>query len=198
LAEAFFADGAVVVEGAVDQAVLEGAAALLGTPLESEGVVVLNMESKDNLRIPYAILSSLGIPAYAIADGDADAAARKHPENEDDAARARASHQASTSRLISALPESEVLVGVAKPTFEAPTTVTRHWCLFRDDIETELAAWPSFMGGLSAAGVDLRNKDLSAIRAAVAAANAEDMPENLRRLGEAVAATPSQARPISR
>lgn len=70
LAEGFFADGIVLVEGRSDKAALYAAAALAGVDFEAHGIAVLPVESKNNLDRPYLIFKELGIPTFIIWDCD--------------------------------------------------------------------------------------------------------------------------------
>jgi len=70
LAEGFFADGVVLVEGRSDKAALVAAAGMLGLNFEAAGIAVLPVEGKTNLDRPYLIFRELGIPVYVIWDCD--------------------------------------------------------------------------------------------------------------------------------
>ena len=70
LAEGFFANGVVLVEGRSDKAMLSATAKLLGVNFEERGIAVLSAEGKGNLDKPYAIFRALGIPTYIIWDCD--------------------------------------------------------------------------------------------------------------------------------
>lgn len=71
LAEGFFADVAVLVEGVSDRAALLGAAKVMGIDLEAMGIAVLNAEGKTKIDKPAAIFTELGIPTYVVFDCDA-------------------------------------------------------------------------------------------------------------------------------
>ena len=82
LAEGFFANGVVLVEGRSDKAMLYAIAKLHGLSFEQAGIAVLSAEGKGNLDKPYAIFRALGIPTFILWDCDggakrADAAANK-------------------------------------------------------------------------------------------------------------------------
>lgn len=81
LAEGFFADGVVLVEGRSDKAALYAAANLLGLSFEEEGIAVLPVEGKANLARPLLIFRELGIPTYAVWDCDAHKADAKPEQN---------------------------------------------------------------------------------------------------------------------
>lgn len=70
LAEGFFANGVVLVEGRSDKAALVATAKLLGCDFEAAGIAVLSAEGKPNLDRPYAIFRDLGIPVFVIWDCD--------------------------------------------------------------------------------------------------------------------------------
>jgi predicted ATP-dependent endonuclease of OLD family len=70
LREAIFAQGVLLCEGPTDAAVLEGIANLQGG-LDRDGVAIAGCGNKRNLCIAIAILQQLGIPFFALFDGDA-------------------------------------------------------------------------------------------------------------------------------
>jgi len=70
LAEGFFADGIVLVEGRSDRAALIATARLLGVEFEAGGIAILSVEGKNNLDRPYLIFKELGIPIYPVWDCD--------------------------------------------------------------------------------------------------------------------------------
>lgn len=177
--EGFFADAVVLVEGETDKAVLEAFGELVGLPLDSIGVCVLEVSSKESLKIPFHIFRELEIPTYVIADGDALGAARSHPGNPIEEARAHASHEASTNRVVSWLPASTAILGSAPHVFGSPTTVTAEYTVWNDDVEEELAVWPSFVTALANNSGKLRHKDLLAYRSAVLESDAVDIPATL-------------------
>jgi hypothetical protein len=70
LAEGFFANGVVLVEGRSDKAMLYASAKLLGVSFEAAGIAVLSAEGKGSLDKPYAIFRALGVPTYVLWDCD--------------------------------------------------------------------------------------------------------------------------------
>lgn len=70
LAEGFFANAVVLVEGRSDKAALSATAKLFGRSFEEAGIAVLSAEGKGNLDKPYAIFRALGIPTYVLWDCD--------------------------------------------------------------------------------------------------------------------------------
>lgn len=205
--EGFFADAVALVEGQTDRVVIEAVAAKLGQQLDRSGVSVLSVEGKSGLRVARAILTSLGIPTYVLADGDFSASDRKVYKDltkaEIDAARAQAheSHKKATTELVAALPTAlEVTHGAQPYSFGDPTIVCADFTLWQDDIEEELGAWPSFEAELSNADVSLAarvNKNLLAYRNAVVAASANDMPQVLRAVVASIVRLTGRATPAA-
>jgi putative ATP-dependent endonuclease of OLD family len=70
LAEGFFANGVVLVEGRSDKAALAATARILGVSFEAAGIAILSAEGKENLDRPLVIFRELGIPTYVIWDCD--------------------------------------------------------------------------------------------------------------------------------
>ncbi|MDI3339037.1 MAG: AAA family ATPase [Sphaerobacter sp.] len=71
MAEGFFADVAVLVEGEEDRAALLAAAARKGYHLEADGIAIIPCDGKTNLDKPLVIFRGFGIATYVIWDGDA-------------------------------------------------------------------------------------------------------------------------------
>lgn len=70
LSEGFFADVAVVVEGASDRAALMATAELLGANLEENGIAILVAGGKTAILNPVCIFQELQIPTYFVWDSD--------------------------------------------------------------------------------------------------------------------------------
>lgn len=70
LAEGFFADLVVLVEGVSDRAALFAAASIDGIDLEASGIAVLCADGKSKMDRPAAIFMELGIPVYIVFDCD--------------------------------------------------------------------------------------------------------------------------------
>jgi energy-coupling factor transporter ATP-binding protein EcfA2 len=186
--EGFFAETVVFVEGDTDRVVLEAIAERLGTPFDSAGVAILAMGSKENLEIPYRILAALNVATYVVADCDKLGAARKHPNDASASAQVDASHKNSTELLLGWLPSAATVTGTGSLPFAYgdPTLVTSHYTLWNDDIETELAQWPSFMASLKSNGGALRSKNVANYRLASMSADVADLPETFTDLVAAV------------
>lgn len=194
--EGFFADAVVFVEGDSDRVVLEVIAERFGKSLDAIGVVILAMGGKDSLKIPHAILDLVGIPIYVVADADAEAAARKYPNQADEGKKTNAveSHKKATDNLLAWLPSTtDALHGSLPFNWGDPTVVTDRWCLWHDDLESELEAWSTFSSALEEQGASLRSKDVAAYRAAAMEAEITDLPEPLKQLIEAISVFGQQA-----
>jgi putative ATP-dependent endonuclease of the OLD family len=70
LAEGFFANGVILVEGRSDKAALSATARMLGVNFEAAGIAILSAEGKANLDRPYVIFRELGIPTFLLWDCD--------------------------------------------------------------------------------------------------------------------------------
>ncbi|MGO7652099.1 ATP-dependent endonuclease [Rhizobium ruizarguesonis] len=70
LAEGFFANGVILVEGRSDKAALTATARMLNVNFEAAGIAILSAEGKANLDRPYVIFRELGIPTFLLWDCD--------------------------------------------------------------------------------------------------------------------------------
>ena len=68
--EGFFADIAVLVEGENDRAAILGAAKSMNYDFDSMGIAVIPCSGKSSLDRPLVIFRQLGVPVYAVWDGD--------------------------------------------------------------------------------------------------------------------------------
>lgn len=184
--EGFFADLVVLVEGDTDRAVFEAVAERLDSPFDAHGISVIVTGGKNNLHVASLVLTALGVPVYVVADGDALSATRKNPGDEDAASQARNSHKADTERILNWLPLGEARLNGIATEFGSPTSVTTRWTLFRDDLETELAAWEGFEEALEESGSKLRGKDSIAYRNAAWTCDVDGVPEVLGELVHAI------------
>lgn len=196
--EGFFADAVVLVEGPTDRIVLEAVATKLGQDMDRLGVTVLSVEGKPGLRVTRAILTSLGIPTYVLADGDFGTSDRKmykdKTQDQVNSARSQAhgKHKAETERLIKALPSTSTTTHGSIPySFGDQSVVCQDFTIWKDDIEDELGAWTSFERALAEGGVTLAArtaKNLLAYRNAVLAADHSDLPDILKAVITEIAA----------
>lgn len=116
VAEGFFADLAVLVEGAGDRAAILATAALLKIDLQAQGVAILPAGGKPSLDRPSLIFKALGIPTYVVWDCD----------NGQPAEMNRALLR------LSGVPEADL--------FDAATRVEQSYACFEDKLETVLAS----------------------------------------------------------
>lgn len=192
--EGFFGEGTILVEGDTDRVVLEVLAERLGKPLDMLGRSVVSAGGKASLPVAYALLTSLGVKTYPLLDGDFLGADRKHgagpvrtPEKAAAHASARTSHQQQTDEMLAILPAGAIpIVGTAPYTFGDATAVTDIYTIWHDDIEAELAKWPSYNSALISGGGQLRTKDFIAYKDATMAADLADLPPTLRMCVEAL------------
>lgn len=184
--EGFFADAVVLVEGDTDKVCLEGVADGLGFSFDVAGIAVIHVGGKNELRMSHQILSALKVPTYIIVDGDADRADEKYQAGTQKHANATKSNMDQTTEISDWLPTGKPVTGAVPYSFGDPTLVTDAFAIWRDDIESELAKWPSFVAELSNAGGALRQKKASTYRAAAIGANKADVPGNLKHLVESI------------
>lgn len=120
LAEGFFADLVVLVEGASDKAAIFATAERMGLSLEGRGIAVLAVDGKSNMDRPALIFRELGIPCYLVWDCD---------RNERDAVKLANSER--ESRLICRICNVE-------PAIYESTRVGENYAAFQDKLETTL------------------------------------------------------------
>jgi predicted ATP-dependent endonuclease of OLD family len=127
--EAMFARAVVLVEGVSDKGVLEGCG-YREDPLNTNGIMVVNVEGKQNLRLPYAILTTLGIPTYVVFDGDRHNAERKPDETDKNLADRIGKETGKNRDLL-------CLLGADDEDWPE-TTVASGYAVFRDTLEAFL------------------------------------------------------------
>lgn len=181
LAEAVFAKSVVLLEGESDVGLLQGLADR-SEGLDALGVAPVPCHGKGHLLIPWAILTELGIPTYAVFDGDAGLGPRM---------RAAGKHEADVqaSELASKRANALILRTLGLPEEEQPETyVGQRHAVFADRLETELGAWDGFDECVRRYKVeqgDFRDKPDDAYRYAAASVPSEP-PTVLRELFERV------------
>src|SRR5690606_38480573 len=140
LSTALFAERALLVEGPTEAAVLYGIAdrSTVGH-LEANGVAIVWDGGKSGIPLAHAILSALGIPAYALFDGDNGFEARARAMGKDEAriASERGSHISTNRRLLRyfGLPEEDF----------PGTQTSERVAILEDHLETLLRSdWPEW------------------------------------------------------
>lgn len=149
LSAAIFASRVVLVEGTTEAAVLYGLRdrdAVGG--LEASGVAVVPVGGKGNIPLAHAICTSLGIPTYAVLDGDRGYKARAvlRGSKLDQIQSEGLNHAALNRRLLKyfSLPETDF----------PETQVTDEVAILEDHLESLLASsWPEWIS--SCANVEL-------------------------------------------
>ena len=81
MAEGFFADVAVLVEGEDDRAAILGCAQLMGHDFDSRGIAIIPCGGKTNLDKPLVIFRSFGIRCFVLWDGDFGTSGANPAEN---------------------------------------------------------------------------------------------------------------------
>lgn len=169
------AGAVVVVEGATDVAVLGVLLSRLATGTRPPqagvvgGVVVVAAGGKNVLPLAAAVCLALGARVHVVLDADAGGWRRAGNPG-----LARVNHRRATARVLGALGD-------------VPRSV------LPDDLEAELAGWPSFLRELTLAGSVLTEKDPAAYAVAAARADLADLPDALRDLTTAAAGGSRQA-----
>ncbi|MEU4828441.1 AAA family ATPase [Actinomadura sp. NPDC023710] len=136
LPEAMFARAVILVEGITDKGVLEGCGLRLD-PLNKNGVMVVQVGGKQNLRLPYAILTELGIPTFVVFDADAQNKERQ-PGDTDNKLANRIAQCIDVNRKLF------TLLG-ATPKDWPSLQVTDRYAVFPETLESFLAeTWPEW------------------------------------------------------
>lgn len=161
LAVALFAHRAFLVEGTTESSVFYGIAdkASLGS-LEAAGVSIVPVGGKTSIPLAHAILTSIGIPVYALfdADGDFEARAKTKGKQPDKIDEERKTHVAANRAALK-------YFGLNEEDFPA-ATVADGVAIFEDYLETFLSEnWPEW--GIAcnsveaAAGISLAKNQLA-------------------------------------
>ncbi len=116
VADGFFADGVILVEGDEDRALLLAAAQDAGLDFDTNNVAVIPVGGKANLDRPLLVFRSLGIPAFTMFDGDLGLNERQ-----------RSGNQRTNRRLLT-------LLGT-EPVDNPQTQVNADWACFQETLE---------------------------------------------------------------
>lgn len=180
LAVALFAHRAFLVEGTTESSVFYGIGDKTAPgSLEAAGVSIVPVGGKTSIPLAHAILTSIGIPVYALFDADAGFEARakangKPPEKIEDE---RKSHVAANRMVLK-------YFGRAEEDFPA-ATIAEVVAIFEDHLEAFLSAnWSEWIAACNnveaAAGISLAKNQL-AYRTATLKAEGE-VPEMLMQI----------------
>ena len=180
LSIALFANRAFLVEGTTESSVFFGIGDRTSPgSLEAAGVSIVSVGSKTSIPLAHAILSAIGVPAYALFDADAGFEARAKAKNkkQEDIDKERNNHATENRKLLryfgipeEDFPKASVLNGVA---------------IFEDHLESLLSEkWPEWVAACTeieaAAGISLAKNQLAYRTATLKAAGA--VPEMLKNI----------------
>ena len=180
LSAALFASKALVVEGPTDSAVFYGVGDR-ETPakFEAAGLAVVPAYNKNSVPLAHAVLTSLGIPSYAVFDADSgfEARAIENGKEQSKIDEEKADHVAVNRKLMR-------YFNLAEEDFPAQT-VESTAAIFGDHLEAYLASeWPEWITSCAAveatSGTSL-NKNPHAYRIATAQAGGS-IPEMLTQI----------------
>ncbi len=180
LSPALFASKALVVEGTTESAVFYGLGDRVApAKLESNGVAVVPSNGKSSIPLTHAILTSLGIPCYAVFDADSGFEARAKANNKTSSkiAQEKICHIATNKKLLK-------YFNMTEEEFPAQT-VSNSVAIFNDHLEAFLdSEWPEWTSSCVAiecsAGISLKKNQL-VYRAATINAGG-DIPEMLKQI----------------
>ncbi|ELM7852047.1 ATP-dependent nuclease [Escherichia coli] len=180
LSIALFANLAFLVEGSTESAIFYGIGDRTSHGLlEAAGVSIVSVGSKTSIPLAHAILSAIGVPAYALFDADAGFEVRAKAKNkkQEDIDKERNNHAAENRKLLRYLdiPEEDFPEAVVGDTV----------AIFEDHLESFLVAnWPEWLAACSeieiATGISLSKNQLAYRTATLKSAGA--VPEMLQQI----------------
>ena len=147
--------------------------------LEAAGVSIVSVGSKTSIPLAHAILSAIGVPAYALFDADAGFEVRAKAKNkkQEDIDKERNNHAAENRKLLRYfdIPEEDFPEAVVGDTV----------AIFEDHLESFLVAnWPEWLAACSeieiATGISLSKNQLAYRTATLKSAGA--VPEMLQQI----------------
>lgn len=162
---------ALLVEGSTDRAIFSVLLRRWG--LHTSTAVAAN--SKVRLAGLYALSTQLGVPTYVVFDGDGGAALAPGSK----AHHVQRTRHIQSAALTNVLPSPD---GQAAWACGDPGSVGPHWCAWEENLEAELARWPSFMSALKSTGATLGAKDAKALATAAEQARLSDLPKPFSQL----------------
>lgn len=180
LAIALFANRAILVEGPTESSVFYGIGDR-GAPgsLEAAGISIVPVGSKTSIPLAHAILTSIGVPVYALFDADVGFEARAKEKNKksEDIDRERSNHAAENRRLLR-------YFGMNEEDFPS-SIVAEKAAIFEDHLETFLSEnwteWRAACDGVEAdTGIKLSKNQLAYRTATLKAEGA--VPEMLLKI----------------
>jgi putative ATP-dependent endonuclease of OLD family len=161
LSIALFANRALLVEGPTESSVFYGIGDRSAPgSLEAAGVSIVFVGAKTSIPLAHAILTSIGVPVYALfdADGGFEARAKAKNKKQEDMDKERNNHATENRKLMRyfELPEEDFPSAV----------VTDNAAIFVDHLETFLSTnWPEWVTACddveAAAGISLAKNQLA-------------------------------------
>lgn len=179
IADCFFAELVVIVEGDTDHAVLPEISALGNINFESLGVVCLQVDGKQNIPVFRTVLLSLGLRCFVVADGDYCDDRIDMEESKKRASKTQ------TTDLVTRL-ASETMTGYPHYQYGDDTTVFPGVCIYKVDLEHELSHWPSYLKAMQIVNPNGSLKNAHKYRRAVGQSSWEDVPSNLKTLMQTI------------
>lgn len=180
LSIALFANLAFLVEGSTESAIFYGIGDRTSHGLlEAAGVSIVSVGSKTSIPLAHAILSAIGVPAYALFDADAGFEVRAKAKNkkQEDIDKERNNHAAENRKLLRYfdIPEEDFPEAVVGDTV----------AIFEDHLESFLVTnWPEWLAACSeieiATGISLSKNQLAYRTATLKSAGA--VPEMLQQI----------------
>ncbi|NPV76261.1 MAG: ATP-dependent endonuclease [Anaerolineae bacterium] len=161
LSIALFANRAFLVEGSTESSVFYGIGDRTSHgSLEAAGISIVPVGSKTSIPLAHAILSAIGVPAYALFDADAgfDNRARAKNMKQEGIDKERNNHAAENRKLLR-------YFGMPEADFPA-ATVANDLAIFEDHLEAFLSTnWPEWSKACddveAAAGISLAKNQLA-------------------------------------
>jgi putative ATP-dependent endonuclease of OLD family len=180
LAVALFANRAFLVEGKTDSSVFYGIGDKT-TPgsLEAAGISIVSVGSKTSIALAHAILTSIGIPVYALFDADGGFEARANAKGKD-------AKQIEEERKAHVATNRAALKYFGRAEEDFPSAIVGdEVAIFDDHLEAFLSAnWPEWNTACNdveaAAGISLKKNQLAYRTATLKAEGA--VPEMLMKI----------------
>jgi len=180
LSTALFANRAFLVEGATESSVFYGIGDRTSPgSLEAAGVSIVPVGSKTSIPLAHAILSAIGVPAYALFDSDAgfEARAKAKDKKQEDIEKERNNHATENRKLLRYF---------GSPEEDFPSaSVLNEVAIFEDHLESLLSEeWPEWVTACNqievVAGINIAKNQLAYRTATLKAAGA--VPEMLQNI----------------
>lgn len=180
LSIALFANRAFLVEGTTESSVFYGIGDRTSCGmLEAAGISIVSVGSKTSIPLAHAILSAIGVPAYALFDADAGFETRAKANNKKQEAidKERNNHATENRKLLRYF---------SRPEEDFPcSSVFDEVAIFEDHLESFLSEkWPEWVVACNeieaAAGFSLAKNQLAYRKATIKAAGA--VPEMLQNI----------------